>query len=71
MTPPLRRDPCAFCGCEFTQPRKRGRPRILCDECASPEAVASRIAEKKRAYYEANREAIMEKQRAYYAANRA
>jgi hypothetical protein len=46
MTSPLRRDPCVVCGVVFTQPRKRGRPRILCDECASPEAVASRIADR-------------------------
>jgi predicted nucleic acid-binding Zn-ribbon protein len=80
----LRVDACVQCGSAFEQKAgRRGRPLELCPSCrgkvkevvaekkrAYREANRQEIAEKKRAYYEANRQEIAEKQRAYYEANR-
>jgi hypothetical protein len=47
----------------------RGRPPRRCGECKRRQKAE--IAEKKRAYREANKAEIAEKQRAYYEANKA
>jgi hypothetical protein len=65
----LRVDACAQCGSAFEQKQgRRGRPLELCPSCRGK--VKETIAEKQRAYYEANRQTLAEKQRAYREANR-
>lgn len=33
ITGDVRTQPCRICGENFTQPRRRGRPRLECDSC--------------------------------------
>src|SRR6185437_2634703 len=53
---------CQICGFSIEPSGKRGRPRVVHEQCAP---------EYQRAYYESNKDSIAEKQRAYYESNKA
>lgn len=36
VTGDVRIQPCRTCGNEFSQPRRRGRPRLTCEVCSNP-----------------------------------
>ena len=61
---------CSRCGRQTEWDETAG-PKVLCVSCWDGRAVPKeRVAEQKRAYYEANRERVAEQKRAYREANR-